>query len=97
MANLTDHFIISLYKLIFEKDPPFISQEEMETTMNIVAWYASLGGTFIRVYGREKPLHVLPSYATDKFFIQEVSYHLSTGLSAAIHRKKKAPWPTLPL
>lgn len=90
MENLTDHFIIPLYNLIFEQDPPFISQEEMETIVNIVDWYASLGSTFIRVYGGEKPLHVLPSYATDKFVIREASYHLSIGLLTTLHRKKKA-------
>jgi len=29
--------------------------------------------------------------------MQEVSYRLSTRLSPGLHRKKKAPWPTLPL
>ena len=29
--------------------------------------------------------------------MQEVVYHLSTGLSTNFHMKKKAPWPTLPM
>lgn len=93
MARLTDHFIISLYKLIFEQDPPCMSQEVMEVILNIVYWYASPNGTFIIVFGGEKPLHVLLMYVTDKL----VSYHLSTGLSAGLHRKKKVPWLTRPL
>ena len=49
------------------------------------------------MFGGEKPLHVLPRYATNKLVMQEVSYHLATRLSATLHRKKKSPWPTLPL
>lgn len=69
----------------------------MEAIINIADWYASPGGTFIRVFGREKPLHVLPRYAIDKMVMQEVSYHLSIWLSTGLHRKKKAPWMALPL
>lgn len=69
----------------------------MEAIVDITDWYASLGGTFIRVFGREKPLHVLPRYATNKLIMQEMSYHLATGLSPALHKKKKAPRPTIPL
>jgi len=65
----------------------------MEVILNIAYLYAPPGRIFIRVFGGEKTLHVLPKYATDKLVMQEVSYHLSTGL----HKKKKGPWPTLPL
>lgn len=74
-----------------------MSQEELEVIEDIAHWYALLGGTFIRVVGRENPLHVLLRYATDKLFMQEVSYHLTTELSATLPKKKKAPRPTLPL
>jgi len=69
----------------------------MEVITKITDWYASPGGTFLRVFDREKPMHVLPRYATDKLSMQEVSYHLAIGLSTTFHMKKKAPWPTLPL
>lgn len=97
MAHLTGHFIIPLYKIIFEEDPPYMSREAMEAIAGIVDWYASLSGTFIRVFCIDKSLHVLPRYATDQLFMQEVSHHLATRLSAAFHTKKKAPWPHLPL
>jgi len=29
--------------------------------------------------------------------MQEVAYHISTGFLVRLHRKKKAPWPALPL
>ena len=44
MATLADHFITSVYKLIFEQDPPYMSQEVMEALLNITDWYASPGG-----------------------------------------------------
>ena len=49
------------------------------------------------MYNTEKPLHVLPRYAMNKLVMQEVTYHLFIGLSSGLHRKKKAPWPALPL
>lgn len=69
----------------------------MEVIIDIAYLYASLDGTFIRMFGRENPPRVLPRYATEKIIMQEVSYHLTTGLSVGKHRKKKAPWPALPL
>lgn len=97
MVRLTNHFIILVYKLIFEHDPPCMSQEVMEGILNIADWYASPSGTFIRVFGKEKPSHILPRYAMNKLVMQEVSYQIFIALSTRLHRKKKESWPTLPL
>lgn len=91
MARLADHFTTPMYKLIFEQDPPCMSQEEMHALLNFVDWYSSPGGTFIKMFGGEKPLNFLPRYATDKLVMQEVAYHISTGLSVGLHRRKKEP------
>lgn len=69
MATLSNHFVIPVYMLIFEKDPPGMSQEEMEALIDIVDCYASTGGTFIKLFGREKPLHVLPRFSTDNLMM----------------------------
>ena len=74
-----------------------MSQETIEALMNIADWYASPNGTFIRAYNTDKAPHVFLRFSTDKLVMQEVAYHISTGLSTGFHRKKKAPWPTLPL
>jgi len=95
MARLSDHFITPVYRMIFEKDPPCMSQEAMQAFLNIENWYAPLDVTFIRMFGMENPLHELLMFSTDKLVMQEVAYHISTGLSAGLHRRKKAPWPTL--
>ena len=68
-----------------------MSREAVEVIVDIAFWYASLSSTLIIVFGREKPPHVLPRYATDKLIMQEVSYHLTTRLLASLHRMKKAP------
>ena len=77
--------------MIFEQDPPFMSQAAMEALIEIAGWYASPLGTFIWMYITEKPPHVLLKFSMDKLVMQEVSYHISIGLSARLHRKKKAP------
>lgn len=69
----------------------------MEVITYITYWYSSPCGTFIRIFGREILLHVLPRYITNKLVMQEVSYHLATWLLVALQRKTKEPWPTLPL
>ena len=97
MEMLFDHFIIQIYKLIFEHDPPYMSREAMEALPNIAYWYASPSGTFIKMFGRDKPPHVLPRFSMDKLVMQEVTYHISIGLLIGLHMRKKAPCPTLPL
>jgi len=77
--------------MIFEQELPCMSQAMMATLVNIANWYASPLGTFIRMYNVEKTLHVLPMFAMDKLIMQEVAYHISTGLSTRLHMKKKAP------
>ena len=72
-----------------------MSCEAMEVTVNIADWYASPSGTIIRLFGKAKPPHVLPRYATDKLITREVSYHLATWLPVGLQRKKKEPWPSL--
>jgi len=74
-----------------------MSEELMHALLKIAYCYASPSGTFIRMFGEEKPRHVLPRFSTDKLVMQEVSYHISIGLLVGIHMRKKAPWPTLPL
>lgn len=72
-----------------------MSLVEMEEISKITDWFASLDGTFLRLFDVEKPPYVLPRYATNKRVMKEVSYHLTIGLLAAFQRKNKSPCPTL--
>ena len=74
-----------------------MSEEAMQTLLHITYWYASPSGTFIRMFGREKPMHVLLRFATYKLVMQEVAYHISTWVSTELHRMKKAAWNALSL
>jgi len=74
-----------------------MSRGAMEVVSEIIDWFASPDGTFLRVFDGQNSSHILARYATDNLSMQKVSYYLSTGLSAALHRRKKAPWLTLPM
>ena len=63
----------------------------MEALIGIADWYASLSTTFIEMFSVEKPSHVLPKFALNVLFMQEVAYHTSKRSTARLHRKKKAP------
>jgi len=82
--------------MIFEQDLPCMSKATMEALIDIADWYASPFGTFIWMYSVEKPTHVLSKFSMDKLVMLEVAYHISAKISTRLHRKKKAPWPTLP-
>jgi len=69
----------------------------MESFLGIIDWYASPSNTFIRMFSAEKPPHVLPKFSLDVLVMKEIVYHISARLTARLQRKKKAPWPTLPL
>ena len=63
ITHLSNHFVTLVYKMIFERDPPYMSNEAMEALIGIVDWYASPSGTFIWMYNAKKPPHVLPKFA----------------------------------
>lgn len=64
--NLMNRFHIPLYKMIFDGDPPFMSREAMETVLELVDWFASPNGTYLRVFSGHKSPHMLLRYAIDK-------------------------------
>ena len=69
----------------------------MKAVVKIADRFASQDGTFLRVFDSKKSPHIFPRYSTENLVIQEVSYNLSIRLSTTLHKKKKAPWPTLPM
>lgn len=97
ITELLDHFVISVHKMIFEKDQSCMLEAAMEALTNIVDWYASSSSTFIEMYNVKRPPHVLTKFSMDKLVMDEVSYHISGGLSTRLHHKKKAPSTTIPL
>ena len=66
MEKLTNHFLILIYKMIFEEEPPCMSCVAMEAILEIVDWFSSLDGTFLIVFDCQNSSHILPRYAIDK-------------------------------
>ena len=54
MEKLTDHFLILLYQMIFEEEPRCMSRGEMEEVEDIIDWFPSLDGTFLKILGGQK-------------------------------------------
>lgn len=51
MEKLIDHFLIPLYMLIFEEEPPCMSCVVMEAVLKIEDWFSSPNGNFLKVFG----------------------------------------------
>lgn len=47
IGKLVDYFFIVLYRLIFEEEPPYMSQEVMNSISEVVDWLASPNGTYL--------------------------------------------------
>jgi len=58
-----------------------MSQEAMYGLLNVAEKYASPSGTFIRMFGKEKPPYELLRFSTDKLVMKEAAYDISIGLS----------------
>lgn len=50
MENLAYHFLIVLYQMRFEENPPCMSHEAMDAVEELTDWFASPGGTYLRVF-----------------------------------------------
>lgn len=64
MEKLTDHFLILLYKIIFEEEPHCMSPVKMEEISEIECWFSSPDGTLLRVFSGRCFRMFFPGYAT---------------------------------
>jgi DNA segregation ATPase FtsK/SpoIIIE-like protein len=95
--KICDHFLISLFQLLFCARAPCMSEKAMEAISEIDDWFVLENETYIRIYGSTKPPHVLPKFVPDKLVLQEVAYHtLVHGVGASLSKYKKLSWPPLP-
>ena len=77
---MTDHFLISLYKLNFEEETPCMSRGPMDAMSEIKDWFASPDGTYLRVFTNNDSPHILLRHATKNMTMKEVCYHISIEL-----------------
>lgn len=47
---MTYNFIIVLYWMIFEEEPPYMSHQAMEAVEELADWFASLDDTYLKVF-----------------------------------------------
>lgn len=66
IAQLLDHFVTPMYKMLFEQDPPYISKVAMETLIDIAYLYASPSGTIIWMYNIDNSSYILLNFSFDK-------------------------------
>lgn len=81
---MVEHFFKVLYQMIFEEEAPCMSHEAMKIVTKVANWFASLDGTYLKVFDCQKPPHILLRYVTDKVIMQEISYHRITCLFSVL-------------
>ena len=92
-------FILPLYKIMYDKDPPRCSLEAQIDIIPIARWFGEEWFTYIRVFGSTVPPHVLPLYVPDKLLAREIAYQTCSegSLTKDLKDKKKAIWPQFPV
>lgn len=77
---------------------PCMIQEACQAISKIGDWYMNKHGVYIHVYGVATPPHVFPFLITDHMVFSEVLYQTYGSVATAIlMRRKKSPWPKLPI
>lgn len=94
--RLAEHLFSFIFHMIYEIDPPYMTNQVKESMQDIVDWFTTPEGTYIRCFGCRVSPHFMPQYVTNKVVLQEVAYQLDKGFSRVLHRRKKYPWPTFP-
>lgn len=78
---MPNRLVTPVYRLIFEQDSPYMSEEAMKAFLGIADWYGSPNDMFVRVFSADKSSNVLPKFALDVLVMQEATYHISVGLT----------------
>jgi hypothetical protein len=72
--KIYEHFLDPLYEFIFYTPSPCMTNKEIVFIMWIGDWCLIEHGTYIRVYGAIKSLHLLPQFVLYKLLLQEVVF-----------------------
>ena len=68
-----------------------------ESIVYVTNVFASPQETFIKVFGAYKIPHLMPLFVKNKVVMQEVGYHICTGLFGSLQKSKKSPWHIFPM
>lgn len=87
-----------LYKAIFDRNAPRLSQEATANFTAIGNWFAKENLTYVRVFGSLAAPHVLAIYVPNKLLAREVSYQtIGHGITKVLKDSKKTIWPKFPI
>lgn len=64
--------MLSLYKILYDKDPPRCSLEEDVDILPIVRWFREELFTYVRVFGNTASPHILRLYVPDKLMHEKL-------------------------
>lgn len=73
-AKITEHFISVLYQMVLNSEPPCMFERERTSLLEVVDWFTSVNGTFIRVFNAYRVPQQLSLFVTDKVAMQEDTY-----------------------
>ena len=91
--RLDEHFFAIIFHLIFKTNPVGMTDQVKESLKDIVDWFATPEGAYIRCFICQTIPHLMPQYVTNKVVMQEVENQLDKGLPGTLHRRKETPWP----
>ena len=63
--EISDHFIMPLYSLIFLVERNCMSEEDFKVVQEYGSYYLTEEGLYLRMYGGSRAPSLLPKYATD--------------------------------
>jgi hypothetical protein len=79
--------MVPLHIILKTKIAPRFTQEAIEITKEIVAWFIDDEFSYIIIYGCEGSPHILPIYVPDRLALQEISYQtVNVGIIASFSR-----------
>jgi len=87
-----------LYNFIFDSHTPCMVDKDLSIVQKIRDWYLMEHGTYIRIYGAIKYLHLSPRFVPNRMVLQEIAFQtMIHGIGETLYHDKKAIWPPLPL
>ena len=90
--------MVPIHYSIFDKPIPRISCLASFDLPAVASWFGEERFTYIRVFGNQANLHVLPLYIPDKLLAREISYQImAESTTQTLKKEKKRGWPPIPL
>lgn len=70
--KLIEHLFSVIFHITFEVDIPCMTNQVKEALRDIIDWFSTPEGTYIRCYGFQISPHLMSRYVTNNIVMQEV-------------------------